>query len=418
MGGAAALAQVSPAEILNPQLRALEETYLPQLMSLNRAVRTMKFPFPFVLSRYVGVDPDKQAEVDSRGLEFVRFHDRVVLKVTGNYNAAYNPDLLTPNQRASRTFEDVIAPLLGLLTREIPADAGYDAIGFEVSYHTRRRTRVSDFEGKEILVVVLDRSDAFSFLSRPQQDRQEVLNHSEIYLNGDDFGLALGQSDPFNVESLARSVPRQALTSPAASPTDRSAGTRLLRGSQEVPLGLRAPGTPTPPAGGGKPDSPAAAPATSDDAERLQEKYQAQLDALAKAGVAGLEFADYAPPSFAVFRGQAVLQVTLRNPLHFEKDSSSIYKRAAQSFDLFLAGHLKALLEKIPADEEIQGLDITLLNRLAAKPNPSSEAVEFICPLKPLRQFVEAEITNQELINKSVVLVNGVRVALNLPQVE
>lgn len=418
LGAAAGSAQVSPAEILNPQLRALEETYFPQLMSLNRALRTMKFPFPFVLSRYVGVDPDKQTEVDSRGLEFVRFHDRVVLKVTGNYNAAYNADLLTQNQRASRTFQEVIAPVLGLLTREIPADAGCDAIGFEVSYHARRKTRASDFEGKEILVVVLDRSDAFSFLSAPEQDRQEILNHSEIYLNGGDFGLALGQRDPYNVESLARSVPRQALPSPAPSASGSSAGTRLLRANQEMPAGLRAPGTPTPPAGTGKPESPAAPAATSADAERLQAKYQSQLEALAKAGVASLQFVDYAPPSFGVFRSQAVLQITIRNPLHFEKDTSSIYKRAAQSFDLFLAPQLKALLEKIPADEEIQGLDITLLNQLAAKPNPSSEAVEFICPLKSLRQFVEAEITNQELINQSVVLVNGVRIALNLQQVE
>ena len=151
---------------------------------------------------------------------------------------------------------------------------------------------------------------------------------------------------------------------------------------------------------------------------RLQTKYQSQLDALAKEGVAKLHFVDYAPPSFVVFRNRIHLQVTLRNPLAFEKDSGSIYKRAAQSFDLFLAQQLKALLEKLPADAEIQGLDITVLNQLAAKPAPSSEALEFVLPMQPLRQFVEAEITNQELIDQSIVLVNGVRIALNLQLVE
>jgi len=165
----------------------------------------------------------------------------------------------------------------------------------------------------------------------------------------------------------------------------------------------------------------AAAPAvaaTPADADRLQAKYQSQLDALAKEGAARFHFVDYAPPSFVVFRERLYLQLTLRNPLAFDKDSSSIYKRAAQSFDLFLALQLKALLEKTPEIAEMEGLDITVVNQLAAKPSPSSEAVEFILPLKPLREFVDAGITNQELINRSIILVNGVRIALNLQLVE
>ena len=108
----------------------------------------------------------------------------------------------------------------------------------------------------------------------------------------------------------------------------------------------------------------------------------------------------------------------MRNPLDFESQPSSIYKRAAQSFDLFLAQQFKPLLDKLPAGSEIEGLDVTVLNQLASKPKPSSEALEFICPMNPLRQFVEAEITNQDLINQSVVLVNGVRIALDLQRVE
>src|SRR5712692_9990072 len=246
LGAPVALAQVSPAEILNPQLKALEEAYLPQLMALNRAIRPTRFPFPFVLSRYVGVDPDKQTEVDSRGLEFVKFHERVVLKVTGNYNAAYNADLLTQNQRASRTFRDVIVPVLQIITREIPADVGCDAIGFEIAHHVRRQARTSDYEGKEILVVVLDRSDAFRFLSAPNEhDQQETLNHSEIYVNGQDFGLALDERDPFNVEALARSAGRTAAPAPTPSATGLSAGTRLLKSNPGSPLGPRAPGSST-----------------------------------------------------------------------------------------------------------------------------------------------------------------------------
>jgi len=34
--------------------------------------------------------------------------------------------------------------------------------------------------------------------------------------------------------------------------------------------------------------------------------------------------------------------------------------------------------------------------------------------MKPLKQFADADITNQELINQSIAMVNGVRIALNL----
>src|SRR5713226_3459668 len=111
-----AFAQVSPAEVLNPDLKALEQTYFLQLKTINQSIARTKFPFPFYLSRYVGLDPAQQAEADSRGLEFVRFQDRVILKVTGNYNAAYDTARLTQNERAASTFRTIILPILDQLT--------------------------------------------------------------------------------------------------------------------------------------------------------------------------------------------------------------------------------------------------------------------------------------------------------------
>src|SRR5436309_4364480 len=111
-----ASAQVSPAEILNPDLKALEESYFPQLKALNQSIAKTKFPFPFYLSRFVGLDPAQQAEADSRGLEFVRFQDHVILKLTGNYNAAYDAARFTQNERAASTFRAVLLPILDLMT--------------------------------------------------------------------------------------------------------------------------------------------------------------------------------------------------------------------------------------------------------------------------------------------------------------
>lgn len=61
---------------------------------------------------------------------------------------------------------------------------------------------------------------------------------------------------------------------------------------------------------------------------------------------------------------------------------------------------------------------MTVLTGFSPHAASSSGAIEYVCPLEPLNQFVDAAITNQDLINQSVVIVNGVRIALNLQQVE
>lgn len=423
-----ASAQVSPAEILNPDLKALEESYFPQLKTLNQSIAKTKFPFPFYLNRFVGLDPAQQAATDSRGLEFVRFQDRVILKITGNYNAAYDAKRLTKNERAGRTFRDVIMPILPLIAAEIPQDVTCDGIGFEVSYHTRTGERNYDYEGKEILVVVVDRTDAF-VLAQAASDpaRQEILNRSMVYLNGGEFGLSLTERDSLNVQALPRSVPQKIdATSTARASTEMS---RLARVNPKLLSPLSTPSVPAPapassianhsPSSTPPAETPAASsPATQVDADHLGEKYQVQLDALAKQGVTKFHFVDYSPPAFVIFSKQIALQMTLRNSLHFEPVKSSIYKRAAQSFDLFLAPLLKDISEKVPADAEFQSFDFALLNQLAPGPKGASEAVEFICPRAALLQFVDAEITNQQLIDQSIVLVNGVRISLTLQLVE
>lgn len=420
------IGQMNPAEIINPELKAAETKYFSQLKALNHAIEATRFPFSFYVSRYVGLNPAQQAESDSRGIEFVRFHDQVVLKITGNYNAAYNAALLTQNQRATHVFQEVITPILQLVAREIPADVTCDAIGFEISFHSRSQKTNYDYEGKEILVAVLKPADAFAYSqAQSDQDRQEILNRSEIYLDGNLFGLALYQPNPFDLEALGRiTQPSKAEappeTSSRVSPGASLAGPRVVtdftnpktRGETDGDYSSSRPKLPAPVA---QPVTPAA---TQSDAELLQTKYQAELDAYAKVLASRFHLVDYAPPSFGVFRNQIVLQITLRNSSRFDRNATSIYKRAAQSFDLFLAPQLKDLLEKIPADWEFNALDISILNQLSPDAKTSSEAIEFVFPLPITHKFVDSDITNQQLIDQSVVLVNGMRISLDLQRVE
>lgn len=427
-------AQVSPNEILNPDLKALEQTYFQQLIGINQSIAKTKFQFPFYLSRYVGLDPAKQAEADSRGLEFVRFQDRVILKITGNYNAAYDSRRFSQNERAAATFRSAVLPALSVVTAALPGDLACDGIGFEISYHIRTKQSSYDFEGKEILVVVLDRADAWA-MSRATDDpgRQEILNRSQVFISGKDYGLSLTERDPLNVQALPRSVPpKPDGTSSARSSTLASRSTLLKPVVTPIaPTSAPAPAEPGPaatpgtapartnPASSAAADpSPATPAATKADADRLDEKYAPQLAALAKEGASRFHFVAYAPPTFMLFHDQIALQMTLKNSLQFGPAKGSIYKRAAQSFDLFLAPRLKDISGRISSDVEFQLFDFSVLNKLSPTAKETSEAIEFICPRKALQQFVDAEITNQQLLDQSIVLVNGVRIALNLQLVE
>ena len=111
-GGGNANAQINPAEITNPRLKAAETAYFSQILALYRAVSGIRTPLSFELSRYVGLDPKQESATDSRGIEFVNFRNRMLLKISGNYNAAYNAELLTQNERAAHVFSDHVATRL------------------------------------------------------------------------------------------------------------------------------------------------------------------------------------------------------------------------------------------------------------------------------------------------------------------
>jgi hypothetical protein len=414
-------AQVSPNEILDPQLKALEKEYFAQLKTINQEIVKTSFPFPFNLNRVVGLDPSQQIEADTRGLEFKRFRDRVILKATGNYNAAYDSKQFTRNERAARTFRDVFFPVFQSITRNIPPDVDCDSIGIEVSYHVRDVTKSYDYEGNEILVVVLDRKDAFQIvLEKDDNARQDILNRSLIYLGGQEYGLSLLDRDPMVVDTQARSKSTRVDASSAASPS--SSASRLIRSNPNL-LPSAAPGNPMDSGASAMPkvdlsqSKPAATPA---DAEKLQTQYQHQLDALSNAGQAKFGFVDYDPPTFVVVSKQMVLQMTMKNTTRYDPEKTSIYKRAALTFDLFVAPKMKDVLEGIPGDLPVDYYDFAVVNPLlpTSLGKERSEAIEFLFPKNLAQKFANSEITNQELIDKSQVLVNGVRIALNLQFVE
>jgi hypothetical protein len=410
-------AQVSSQEVVNLELRNVTTEYFQKLITLNRQIISQKYPFPFQLSRYIGLDPKSQAAGDTRGLEFVRFHDRTILKCSGNYNAAFGTDKFTRNQRADRVFSDVVVPMLRLLPDYFKEPADFEGIGFEISYHVRELRGKVDYEGRENLVVVLPVADALHYAEAATLEAQQsIVSTAEVYVSGERWGLALGKPDGVPVEK-----PRNGER--ASEQTQKPSGaSSFLSSGRTTNLNLRASPASTahapdearvqPP-----PASPAPPALTPAEVDAAQTKFQFKLDEFGTQLTSVFHQKAASNPELTLFRESLHLQLTLNNPEAFDKEKTSLYKRAALSFDTFLAPHLADIVSKLPAIPDLAGLDITVLEKVSASAQ-ASEAVEFICPLPALRSFAAFEITNQELINRSVVLVNGVRISLNLQQVE
>jgi hypothetical protein len=399
-----AFGQVSPTEVLNPRAKADEQKYLPQLLTLQRAIGSTDFPFTFRLARYLDAKPGQRAALDSNGIEFVYFQQRVVLKVSGFYRVAFDSMQVTTNGRASQALQEAILPVLRLVTQQVPQSSDYDGIGFEILYDARDSNKSYDYEGREVLTVVFSREDAFALANAATDAaRQEILNRSDVYVNGKEFGLALGQSDSFVVQALERPAPRQDEQWSSSIPAIPSRA-----------AAISAP-TFTPAVSRTQPEDDMPSAPSSTDAAPLRAKSQAQSTAVAKTDGAQLHMEDDKAPSLETNGDQKLLHFTMQNTLLFERTGTSIYKRAAQSFDLFLAPELKDISKKLPADAALDALHFSVLNHLGTEKN---ETIEYICPMNSMRSFIENKITSQDLINKSTVLVNGVRIGLDLQLVE
>jgi len=391
-----AFSQVSPTEVKNPRAKADEQKYMPQLVSLQKSIGAANFPFTFRLARYLDAKPGQRAALDSNGLEFVYFQDKVVLKVSAFYRVAFNSVQVTQNGRASQTLRQAVLPVLQLITEQMPQNYDYDAVGFEILYDARDNSGAFDYEGREVLTAVFSRDDAFALThATSDEQRQEILNRSDLFVNGKEFAVGLGQPDPLDRATLDRTAPKPTVQLASFTPA------KTLR-----PVTADVSGD----------IAPAPSPRSGDlDPAGLQRKLQAEVTAVRDGNETGAPVQDAVLPSLESSGEQRQLHYTLQNTLSFDSGRSSIYKRAAQSFDLFLAPELKEIAKRVPADAKVDALHFSVLNQLGAWKN---ETVEFICPIESMRSFVENKITTQDLINKSIVLVNGVRIGVDLQLVE
>jgi hypothetical protein len=401
---AAAYSQVLPSEVTNYRARAAESKYLPQLETLQREISTATFPHPFQLARYLNAKSGR-ASMDRDGLEFVSFEHRIVLKVSGIYKVAFDAGLRTENQRVAQTLVGAGVPLLRMAAESVPEGGDYDGIGLEIVYNTHDSNNAYSFEGREVLSVVFSRADAVAFANATADaTRQEILNRSDLYVSGKPFGVALGQRDPMDPGSSEERATRET--------PDGSNSAVLIRASAALRAASK----------GEAAEEPAKrslirSAAPPEEQPVLQAKLEPATDAMVKDVDPELGVEHDMSPLLEKSGDQVLMHLKANNSLAFNGASTSIYKRAAQSFDLFLGPELKELLKMVPVDAKFDAFEFSVINRVAGGAR-SSETIDYICPIQSTRQFVDNKITSQDLINQSTVLVNGMRIGLNLAAVE
>jgi hypothetical protein len=346
-------------------------------------------------------------------LRFERVKGQVALAVSGNYYISYSTKMLTQNQRARRTFLDVILPLLKTEVARAGRSLPFDAYAFEVAHHVRRNVLKVDTEGPENLMIFLPRAVAERLAHANDVETQEsALLDSEAYLNGELLTIWLTEDEaPAGVRDhyLARHRQEAAPRSVAANTADTpdTGGSGILVSPHLIPqsdlLDKIRKNRNTP-----RDVSPL-------ELQRLQTTHDATLQKLTADLKDQAHFVDYAPPVFIAFHDGAYLQLNMNTELD-QPAGSSQYRIAAAAFDNHIAHLLRAVSKYFHNAMPFEGIDFSTTVHQGAQ--PASLSVEYVVPLSALLCYEKYDCTGQELINRSMVLINGERVSLDLQRAE
>lgn len=377
-----AKAQVlSPAEIADPAIRELQQSHLAELHAITAALATHRFPYRFYFSRSLDLSERDQAQSDQRSIQFDRFQGRIVLKITGNYFAAYSAEKMNKQERARQTYLDVMLPILQAAAPALAGGKLPDAFALEISHHVLGKVLGVDTETPENVVLILPKASAQRLVeARDEAGRTAAVLEGTAFLNGVPLSFWPGE--------MGQAPPIQASVAP-----------------------------PAPPAAPAPVKPPAIAPGTTPT--KPGEQYRAAIGKMMKEIDAQAHFVPYAPPSFIAFRGGEYLQIPIATALA-PSDSGSRYKLAALAFDRHVAHLIRPVLAYFKDDAAFTGIDFSTTVRIAAAKGADEPgvAVEFVLSLASLLSYERFDLTGQQLLDAGVVLIDGERAGINLQAAE
>jgi len=159
---ALAAAQVlSPEEIGDPQMSALQRKYLGRIEAQSpRQAAAHSFPYHFYFSRTLDLAEKEQPRSDQRSAQFDRYQDQTVLKITGNYFASYSAELMKPEERPGKLTRNVMFPLLQASVKALENTDVPQAFALEISHHVRKKCPGGFIGSASKCLLILPRDSA------------------------------------------------------------------------------------------------------------------------------------------------------------------------------------------------------------------------------------------------------------------
>lgn len=407
---------VTPMEIKDAGPRLLQEKYLPQLKAVGAGVSALQFPYHFYLSRALGIDERKQVVFQQASIQFDNFEGQSVVQLTGNYFASYSDELMSKNRRARQTFTDVMLPILKVAVPEFTPETPFQSFALEISHHVRGELLGVLTENTENFVMVLPRDAAARLVAaKDPAAQQAALLEARAFLNGDPITVWMSEDPPPESAAQAPFPPR---SEPAVERmTTRPAPARKNRLNPQPDPGRNAQQN----TNHELPESLAYTQnaAISDNSpqalQRLKGRYGDAVLKMKMGLASEAHFVDYAPPAFIAFRQGTYLQIPVSTNLQ-GGGASSQYRLAALAFDQHIAHLIRPAMAYFVEPMDFDGIDFSAT--IHTSDGEGVQSVEFIVPASILRRYEQYDCTGQQLINSSIVLINGERVSLDLQGAE
>ena len=363
---------VAPAEIKDPKLRALQSKHQAELTAAAAEMEAHKYPAKLYLTRELDLRAGALFSADRHSLEFSTFGMQTVLRVRANYAAVY-PTETPAKDRVSRTYLDVVVPVLTAAMKSVRDEAEMDAVDIEISHHVRKVT-VMTVDRFENAAFVVPRAAARRIAEATDPEQQlAALKGATVYIDG--------KVVPFDGQV------------PAPAPVTVS-----YRPAVATP----APVVEPPP------------PPKKEVLEQRQTGLQPVLDRMVQELGSQAHFDPLAKPELTAFRGASYLRVPVVTTLT-AADGGSQYRVAALAFDRHVSHLVRLVLPYVKGATGFEG--IAFRTAVSAGTAPA-ESVEFLFPLAELRRYENYDVTGQQLINAGFVLINGERVGLDLQTAE
>ena len=401
---------LSPAEIKDSELRALQQQYMDELKAVGQEIVSDSFEYPFYLSRKLDLDEVQQQRADQRSIHFDRYNGQIVLAITGNYFAAYSATQVNKSIRARDTFLHVVTPILKASVPRFQNNKQIRGYAVEVSHHILSKVMGVSMESPENLMVYLPQGAAIRLVgAKDDTVKQAALLQGQVFLNAEPITLFLSDTPPPSGETAPPSD-----STPASDPAPQAS-------AEIVSPQAATSATPALPAAPAKPKETAPPPRdTSPQAlDALQTSQQELVAKLVKELEPQAHFVSYAPPAFIAFRQGIYLQLPLNTTLP-ESAGGSRYRIAAMAFDDHVAHLIRPAAGYFKDEQNFDGINFSTTVHIPGKTPAAStsESVEFFFPLSAVHCYEKYDCTGQQLIDQGTVLINGERVSLDLQTAE